>query len=298
MIKIFLTNEYIALKNTFALFNKRKGSTLSASCTFYFLLTVIPCLLVLIHLLSFLLGDLSSSSDYIFSILSRFFPNVAPEFLQQLQKMSWKLLFQKSGLTLLNFSLLFVSALSFFNSVWNSLFLISGNHKHNSFKRYLKGIGIIGLTIIFLATMIFLQPVVAFLIHFLQDNIIYDYLWNTFSNLRPFLLYLKDFNGGPLQILMFIFFIIYFTFFYRLILQEKISLKITLKSALIFSIPLLIGRFVFMLYINMTKSSMINNYGSFYSLVLALLWIYLLMNFFYLGACYSLASHKNQLEKE
>ena len=76
-------------------------------------------------------------------------------------------------------------------------------------------------------------------------------------------------------------FIIYFSFALRWIFKSRLAWKHAVISAFFFSTGLFLMKRGFWLYLLTLKQSLLSNYGKAYTLVLAAVWIYLIMCFFF-----------------
>jgi uncharacterized BrkB/YihY/UPF0761 family membrane protein len=67
--------------------------------------------------------------------------------------------------------------------------------------------------------------------------------------------------------------------------RSKLRKRDFLMISLIFLIILNLAKWLFIIYIKATSHGMVSNYGSLYTYILAMLWIYLVMIAFYYSAC-------------
>ena len=72
-------------KEAVILFNKKKGSSLAASSSFYVIMSIVPLTLLFIRMVGIALGDLGKSEKEIFVLAGGLFPNAAPEMLLQFE---------------------------------------------------------------------------------------------------------------------------------------------------------------------------------------------------------------------
>lgn len=272
------------------LFNTRRGTTLAAASSFYVIITMVPLMLLLIRLLGFIIGDLSRGSDEIFFYLEQFLPDVSPEIFERVREMIQGPLFGGRGSTFLNIGLLFITSLSFFNSIWNGLYLITNDRSYLSFWKNVKGVVIIGVTIgLLFASLVFPRAFI-FAVQTLQNNFVVDFVWEYFPPLRAVLEWMQGydvtrwrfFTSAPFYGLIFV---VYFTLLYRWFFSWKLPYVNSMIAALTFVACFLAGKNLFWVYFIYVRENLISNYGDFYTVIVGLMWVYLVMIFFYFGAC-------------
>jgi membrane protein len=288
------------LYNGAMLFNEKKGTTLASSSTFYALITIIPFLLLTVRGIGYFLGNINQTQKYIFILGSRFFPEVAPQFLVTIQNLIKGPLFAGTQFTILNFIFLSVSTITFLNSIWMGIYFITEDESILSLWKILKGFVIIGITLFMVLALFMLPPLIIFVIKFIQTNIITQFFYENFDLLRPFLTFIKKINlrrsywlnSGVLQVSLLI---IYFTILYRWLFSWKIQLKEAFIAALAFSMSVYIGKSIFWVYIYYVRTGLISNYGDLYTSVVGVIWLFYLMCFFFYGAC---VCHVYRLRRE
>lgn len=272
------------------LFYNKKGTTLASSSSFYALITIVPFALLMVRGIGYFLGNLHRTQKYLFLIGSRFFPDVAPQLLIKLQTLIKGPLFAGTNFTLLNFIFLAVTTITFLNSIWMGIFFITDDKNILSTWRILKGFVIIGMTLLMLALVFILPPVIIFVIKFMQTNMLTQFFWDNFDSLRPILKWLLKINlkksywlnSNMLHIAILI---AYFTALYRWLFSWKIQLHEAFVAALTFTISVFVGKSIFWVYIYYVRSSLMRNYGDLYTSVMGVIWLFYLMCFFFYGAC-------------
>ena len=272
------------------LFYNKKGTTLASSSSFYALITIVPFALLMVRGIGYFLGNLDRTQKYIFLIGSQFFPEIAPDLLMKLQHLIKGPLFTGTNFTLLNFLFLALTTITFLNSIWMGIFFITDDKSILSLWRILKGFVIIGMTLLMLALVFILPPVIIFVIKFMQTNLVTQFCWDNFDFLRSSLKYVLKINLKKSywlnsNILHISLLIIYFTSLYRWLFSWKIQFHEAFVAALSFSLFVFLGKSIFWIYIYYVRSSLIMNYGDLYTTVLGVIWIFYLMCFFFYGAC-------------
>ena len=274
----------------FKLYSAKKVSTLAAAASFYLILTIVPTSLLLITILGEAMGDLIEIKKWVFSFGTNFIPEAAVTFFDRLQAFLEGPLLNNSKFTLMNLLFLSYSGISFINTIHNGLFLISNDKSHISWTRYFRGMVLIGSSILFLVVLLSLDPLIVFALGILKDNFLTNLLISVFKFLRPvvdFLTTIENSRGFLLKSSAFYFLGLglYFAFVYRWFFNWKISLKRTLMASSFFVFLLLIGKNLFWVYMAYGRESLVQSYGDFYTVIIVFLWLYLLMSFFYFGAC-------------
>tara|TARA_R110002072_G_scaffold1989_1_gene16233 strand:- start:6195 stop:7133 length:939 start_codon:yes stop_codon:yes gene_type:complete len=271
------------------LFNQRRGTTLAASSSFYIIITLVPFFLLLIRLVGFFLGSVEEVHNYLFTFGEEVFPDIGPEIIIKVKNLLAGPLFGKAQFTVINFFILLVSSLSFFNAIWSGLFLISGDKSLLSPKKHFKGIVVIGFTILILVVALSIQPLFIFVWTVLQNNFVVDYL-SQFDSMLGLISYFKSidiknsFNWAS-NYFFFISFLLYFTFVFRWFFNWSIRLRESLIGAGTFVFLLLAGKNLFWIYFLYVREGLIQNYGDYYTFIIGILWIYVVMCFFFFSAC-------------
>ena len=285
-LKLKLHNYYKAA----VLFHHKKGTTLASSASFYALISVVPFALLMVRGIGYFLGNLDKTQKYLFILGAQFFPEIAPQLLIKLQTLIKGPLFAGTKFTLLNFFFLAISALSFLNSIWMGIYFITDDKSILSPWRLLKGFVIIVMTLLMLGLIFILPPIIIFLIKFIQSNVLTQFIYDNFDFLRPALSYLMEINLKKSywlnsNILHIAVLMTYFTLLYRWLFSWKINFKEAFMAASAFSFSVFLGKSLFWIYIYYVRSSLMRNYGDLYTSVIGIIWLFLLMCFFFYGAC-------------
>lgn len=286
------------------LFFKRGGATLAAASSFYFVISIIPLLLLLLRLVGFFIGDIVATQAQFFVLAQHFFPNVSPEVIFKVKSMITGPLLGAKSFTFVNGFLLLLSSLSFFNAIWDGLFLMTGSKGYSKWK-YLKGIFLVGITVFILSLTFVAIPIFLFLLKFVQEAPLVSFLWENLEPIRPLIDTLRSIKIEVNDIFSSSFFyapifLAYFSFLYRWFFSWKISLFDAFGGAFSFVVMFLLWKSLFWFYFIHVRENLIRNYGDYYTLVAALIWIYLVMCFFFFGAglCYTLKILHKQGRRE
>ena len=284
-------------KEVFILFEEKKCLMLAASSSFYIILTAVPLFLLLIRLVGFILGDINEVHEFIFKLGNEVFPDVAPEALLKIKDLVKGPLFGKSQFTIINSIILTISSLSFFNTIWTSIYLVTDDKSFLKWWKHLKGLAIIAFTVAVVVGLLAFHPVLLFLIKFLKYNTVVDLIYESFESARSLVDYLRsvDISQSTLfkeNFLHFGVFLCYFAVVYRWLFNWSVSWKKALLASLNFVGLLLLGKNAFLLYVLYMRNTLMSSYGDFYTFIAGIVWIYLLMAFFFFGVCHVVISRK------
>ena len=76
----------------------------------------------------------------------------------------------------------------------------------------------------------------------------------------------------------------YLVFLFKWFFGRRISVKTAFLGAFTFVGFLIIGRSIYWLYLDYVKVNMMENYGSYHTYLIGIIWIYLIMCFFFFAA--------------
>ncbi len=235
-----------------------------------------------------MIGDLNEINEIIFKLGDGVFPNLGPEVLIKARDIVKSTFMAKKEFTVINFTILTISSLSFFNTIWSGIYLISDDRSFLKWWKHLKGLAVIALTVVVLVIAFAFHPVLLLLIKSLKYNMAVDIIYTEVDALRSFIDYLRsiDIEKSILfreNLFHFFIFITYFTFIYRWFFNWKISLRDSLLSSTTFVALLLLGKNLFWIYFFYVRETLMSSYGDYYTFIVAIIWIYLVMCLFFFG---------------
>ncbi len=190
--------------------------------------------------------------EYVVELSGQTFPEIAPELLLKIKNLVAKPLFGGTSFTLINSIVLVASCLTFFNSLWSGLFLLSGDKMYLSWKRHLRGFALLGLMILIVFFSFLLQPLFRWI-------------------------------GLPFGSLLWQFFLFWLAFtvaFHWLFGAQGKKREAALASG-VFVLLLISSKGLFWLYLYLIRQSVAVNYGEYYLIFVGALWVYFLMNLFF-----------------
>jgi len=290
-------------KRSIKFFFDNKVSQFAASSSFFVILSIIPFLLLVTRLVGLLFGDLEQVQNIIFGIGKEAFPGTTPEILMGIKNILKGPLFGKRAFTILNMLILGFSSLSLFNSIMSALNVLKNEKCHTFLKDYLIGVAIIFAAVLFILSMLILQPLILFVASILKYNVFVDIIYENLSVGSSIIDYLRSIDETQLfpvrnSIIQFILFFIYFAFVYSWLFKWKIKKREAFLSSGTFVILMIIGKYIFGIYFFTLRDHIIFLYGDYYTILLGALWVFFTMCFFYLGACLciTLLNEKSELK--
>lgn len=274
----------------FKLFRHRRVMTLAAAASFYLILTTIPFFMLLVRTAGLFLGNVRETGHQILTMGGTLFPEKSNQILTLVEKIVEGPLFSGASFNLFNVFILIFSSLTFTNVIWNGLYLITEDEKHVSRWKYLKGLVIIFVTIVIFCVTLILPPLVQMFIELVENNPLVDYFQQKYPQGTSVVSFLESLKYGTDIMIRSNFlhasiFILYFAFLYRWFFNWKISNAQAVVGTMTFVAAILVGKLLFYGYFVYLRSNLVASYGDYYTVVVALLWIFQVMCFFFFGAC-------------
>lgn len=277
-------------KRAALLFWHKNANQLAASSSFYVILTVIPFILLVTRLVGFFIGDIDQVQQVIFTLSKEAFPEVAPEVLIKIKNVVKGPLFGGASFTFVNFLILTISSLSFFNSIWSGLKTISEDRSQTVLVSHLLGLAVIAFTVVMVVVIFSMQPLIVFGAKLLKYNMLVDTIYANFEASHGVIEYLRSVDERifyPIKnnIFQFILFFFYFSALYSWMFRWKIKKREAFLASATFVFLMIFGKSLFWVYFFTLRARLIESYGDYYTIVVGALWVYLIMCFFYFGIC-------------
>ncbi len=251
------------------LFKKRKGEVVAGATTFFTILSFGPAVLILISIIGAYLNDNDVAKNHIISMIFSNFPQVDSSILKGIKGIVEEQLRSQSidfhQLALWFFACLGISTSFIFGINTLSKVDIDGGMIQDDLKSAVFGIV---LALFFLS--------VSFI---MEKEIIVGLL----SNITSYATGLYQF----IELCLIPFTIITFALVYKLSTQIKVTYKDALCGAAVFVLCFFVGKSTYWVYLRYFQEDLMNDYGSFYNLLVAMIWVYYIICSFYLGACYT-----------
>ena len=251
-------------------FKKRKGEIVAGAATFFSLLSFGPILLWMISLAGFLFETNLQAKDFVLSIVSDNFPHLAPWILKSISQIVSTQLSGDSGFSFINFIVLTYASLGVVTSLYFGLNTISKSEsKGGFFIEDIRSLGT-GLSLaVFMGGFLLLS----------HKNLMKSWLYSSSATLNDFTDFVLSYNLLPAIISLG-----FFTLYYQWSTPRNISFRDSFIGALSFVACFAVGKSCYWIYHLYTKDTMSASYGNFYTLVVAVLWVYFLMSAFFFGA--------------
>lgn len=272
------------------LFYQKNALQLAAASAFYVVLAVVPLLLLLTRLIGVFIGDMEQVHQLVFTLGQEAFPEVEPEVLNRIKNIVKGPMLGGASFTFVNFVILSLSSLSFFNSIWAGLFRLSEDKTLVSWIKHLKAMVLIGVTVLIVLFLFSLQPALFFALKIVKHNALIDAIDANIPALEGFVVMIRSLSTQSFYwlrhpIFQFSLFVIYFALVYRWFFNWRLKKREAFIASATFAFLLLIGKVIFGLYFTYLRVRLIQSYGDYYTILVGALWIFLILAFFYYGIC-------------
>ncbi len=251
-------------------FKRRKGEIVAGAATFFSLISFGPILLWMISLAGFLFPTQLEARDFVLNVVKNNMPNLAPWILDSVKNIITTQLEGNTGFSLINFLVLLYSSLGIVTSLFFGVNTISKSESKGGFViEDIRSMGM-GLSVAF------------FMAGFMvlgHKPLMHRWLLSSYESWNSIINFLVDYNVLPAA-----FALGFFTMFYQWSTPSRINLKESFYGASSFVGCFAVGKTFYWVYHLYTKDSLGQAYGNFYTLVVAVLWVYFLMCAFFYGA--------------
>lgn len=254
------------LLRSFFVFKKNKGEFAAATVTFYILMSFTPLLLVLISAYGHIVGDQMLASKQMFATLEKNFPHLAPWIFKSIQSIIKSQIVENGHFSMVGIGILIYGSLGFSTSLNYGLSQMAkvelkGGKIIEDIRAIFSAIlcGLFGILFVYITAGINVDSIAG---HSVVKTV---YLWGLKKDLWQ-------------SIAAVAFLVLYF----KSLTPIKIRLADAFKGAASFVLLFFIGKSFFWVYLKVLQEDVIANFGNFYTLVEAVLWIYFIAcSFFY-----------------
>ncbi|WP_127716920.1 YihY/virulence factor BrkB family protein [Halobacteriovorax sp. HLS] len=261
------------LLNGFFLFKKRKGEILAGATTFFAVLSLIPSLLLFISILGFVTGDVAQSKAIVLETLNSNIPHLAPWILKSISSIVEGQLNSSTSANLMNIAFLGYSLIGLVSAFMYGVRTIGKKEAKGGFIiEDIKSFSIGSIMTFFMGVLLIISNKTLFKMVFFSKA----------QSLPEVTSFLFDYQVVPVLLSLG-----FFTLFYRFSNGKKISYSNSFLGAVAFVGCFLAGKSGYWIYLNSSKSELAQNYGNFYTIVMAAVWIYYLVCSFFYGASIS-----------
>lgn len=258
------------LLDSFFYFKKRKGEIVAGGATFFTLLSIVPVLLLAISVLGLVLGDVDQSKNFVLNFMSENIPSMAPWIMKSLDAIVDQQLKASSGINVLNTLVLVYSIMGVIGALMFGLKQVAGVESKGGF--YLEDLKTFSLGVAVSAFMLSLLALS-------NRGISLAILAPDQGAWRSSVIKLLD-----SQLLLVMLSLGFFTSFYKIAAPTRATWKQSSLGAGAFVGCFIAGKSFYWIYLLYAKESLSQNWGNFYSLFIAVFWIYFLMCSFFYGA--------------
>ena len=258
------------LLHGFFLFKKRKAEILAGATTFFAILSFCPTVMLMISLLGHVSGDMESSKAIVLGSLKDNISHLAPWIYKSISNIVTDQLQSGAGVNIVNILFLGYSLIGLVSAFMYGIRTIAQKKTHGGF---------------------LVDDINSFLIGASVSSFLAFLLVATNKTLLKMTLFAK---GSPLPIELMPIFnysilpivasLGFFTAFYKLTAGRKIPLRNAFIGACSFVSCFMLGKSFHWIYIKMSKADLAVSYGNFYTLVIAVLWMYFITCSCFYGA--------------
>jgi membrane protein len=261
-----ITKDFVKLY--FSECKNKHALTLAASSSFFFLLCLVPLLYLITSGLGYFFDD-GHNIEKVLKHFSSIIPaEVMPSIKFLLEHVNKTLQSQHQNVYLHRIFLI-ISSLGFFGSIWRAIEIITEEKAINSFSKMLKSLGGILISFILCAGLIIGPAILnSFQIIFKKG------LFKDFDFIQK--LSFSELQVHGVNLFSTIMLVLFFLFI----------------ASVIFTSLIIFSKFAFLSYVIVAKSNLVGNFGSFYSLLLLMLWIFISILSFYISIIFAI-THSN-----
>lgn len=285
-LRIFILHLFTGAK----LFQRRRVNLVAGSATFFAVLSSLPLLMLFMTAAGIFLDDYAQAQGHILSTIKQNFPNLSPWVYKNIEKVLSGQLTSHKKVDYFSIGFLVFFSIAFFNAVLNGIDIITRNFEEKNWFNRISSILGIALSVLFFNMLVVISP----LARSLQNLSSIPEVQLFFNEQAPSLNFLagslNNFGGlvaiiitSPLFAIVIC--LLYFTFLYRWIFRFKETWSDCLYGAITFAGAFILGRWLFGYYLLYASDNIKQNFGDFYAMIVALMWIYFVMCAFFYGAC-------------
>lgn len=264
----------------FILYQKKKGGLIAGSATFFAILSFCPILLLIITTVGMMIGDLGAAQDLVLNSIKNNFPELATWIFNAIKKIVETQLSMNKGLNIINLGILLYASIGLLGSIELGIHqIVHKDQRGGKIVEDLKSAVDAALIVGFLILLLALTPQSPLLLKLKSWNM------NIYSAIAP----LVQYSFLPIVISL-----IFFTLYYKWISPIKIRLRDSFLGGLSFIVLLSLGKSFYWVYVKLFKIEFAQNFGSFYSLIIVVIWIYFLICSFFFGASVACSGSMNR----
>jgi len=260
----------VRLINGFFHFKKKKGDLVAGCATFFSILSFCPVMLLVVTLAGKIIGDVELAKVTVMEGMKANFPTAAPWILESIEKIINGQLHTTAGMNMMNLALLLYSSLGVIAAMVFGMDTISSSESRGGFviedfKALL--LGAFGYFFI-IALIVTSNPKILSMV--MGQKMFFG---------RDALLYMAKNNILPIGLSM-----MFFTIFYKWAPSRSVSWKDSAWGASAFVGCFIFAKSFYWVYMKYAQEDIAHNFGNFYSMIVAVVWVYFLLSAFFYGA--------------
>lgn len=279
----FLRMVFDRLISGFFIFKTRKGELLAGATTFFTLLTISPLLLLIISLYGRFVGDVNLAYEHVMTGIKEGMPQLAPWIYKSIQTII-KTQLSKDTLNWVNITLLIYTGAGLSGTLVFGMNNIAGvQQKGGWLTETFKSL----ISAIFITSFITMALALTF-----QGELIAS----LFKNIPLISIMLEYAGKSGVQIFMFT---VLFTFYFKFITEKNIRWSDGVMGAITTIVCFTVAKSFYWIYVHYMKAELQQSFGNFYTMIVAVLYIYFMISSFFYGASVAFApSYQRKLVKE
>ena len=256
------------LVRSFFNFKQRKGELSAAAATFFLLLSFTPLMLFVLFTYTYITGDRGESYLQVFDALKSNFPHIAPWILKSLKKIIKGHMDGGGNLSLGGLAILAYGCIGFASTLNYGLFKMAEKEPRGG--KIFENVRSILSTILIGSFVLGLIYVSSGPMNMTGQNMVW---WK-----KAFQMGLKSSLWQSIATICF------FTVYYKWLAPIRVRYVDAFYGAISFFLLFIGGKSFYWVYLKLAKKELIQNYGNFYTLTEAVLWIYFVHLAFFFSA--------------
>jgi membrane protein len=264
------------------IFKSRKAEGAAAALTFYTIMSFCPLLLLTVFLYNNIVGNLDTSFQHVILAIKENIPHLAPWILKSIQNIVQTQIKNTGNFNWLSLVILFYGCFGFSNTVINGLHtLTKSEHKGGKIFEDFRSLFSSSLLAAFILCILTFTSGASLILSFV-DNLL----------AKKIIMILMKYQIAPVILA-----ISFFTCYYKWLTPIKVRTTDAFLGAVSFLMLLYMGKSFYWVYLSYMQKDFIANFGSFYTITEAVIWIYFIACSFFYGACVAYAHIHNRNSK-
>lgn len=264
----FLRHSMDRLVQGFFIFKTRKGELLAGATTFYILMTLSPLLLLVITMYGKVVGNLDEAYNHVMLGIKEGIPHLAPWIHESLQKII-KAQLSRDSLNWVNIALLFYTGSGLSATLVFGMSNVADTQQRG------------GWLVETFKSLLSAAMVTAFIAITLALSFQADAVLGLVKNVPVLNVVMEFASKGAVQVALFT---ALFTLYYKFITPKKIRYSDAFFGAVTTILCFVAAKSFYWVYIHYMRAELQQSFGNFYSMIIAVLYIYFMVCSFFYGA--------------